>query len=147
MAKRIPAGCEGFFDQNYGIMGPKDYLSILSKGLKYILPRDLWDYSGPINYRYFFDHPNIQHMEDVFCNFNSSKMEAKTIENQCLKWLVRYEKGLKRKHCKRRIRKKRVTRLWKWSRSQIRLIATNRDKTKGIVLFALTVKNQFLSKS
>jgi len=93
MAIRVPGGCDGFFDPKYGILGPREYLAFLSKGLKYVLPSEFWNYQGPIKYRVHIVHPNVQYMENVFFSFDLKRMQANTPETQCVKWLIDYNKA------------------------------------------------------
>ncbi len=131
---------------SFGIFEAHDYLSILAKGLKYIIPRKDWDFQGTLNYRRNITHDNLSHMEEVFRKFNSGKMNEDNTETACLRDLVGYNKGLTRKHCKRRTRKARISRLRDWTISQIIQLSRDREQKKGIVYFSGTIKKTFLDQ-
>lgn len=139
--------CAAIFEPSFGMVTANQYLEILARGLKYILPRGVWDYDGPIDWQALPDHLNCAQLERTFCQFNSDSMLDNDSDiDQCIRESVLFSRGLNKKHCKWRLRKKRITRYRKWVRGQIRKSHPGgTDPTKCIVLFANSIKRQFLS--
>jgi hypothetical protein len=148
-----PNSCEGFINNKDGLINADRLRKMLAMAVKYILPQEYWDYKDPLKTRAFQGrtyeaHKDVRPMIETFRSRTAQQMKENGSKlNECLKWLVHYSDGLNNPKCKMRTRKKRISQVTREFRKRIRdLNQLNSDSTRGVVLFSLSVKWQFLGK-
>jgi hypothetical protein len=142
MGRRKPEGFEGFVDR--GVLKPEQLHELLARGLKRVLPPQFWDHSKRVILRPNISNENIERMNGAFCEATTESMNAKTVANACIDWVIPFDRALQNPRCKLRIRKKRATRLKKWTRRQLLLQGDGHLDGQGLTLFVRSVKIQFL---
>ena len=138
------------FDFSWSRMSAEQRRDIMGKVIKYLLPRKHWDYSGTVTLRTrgpntLDSHKHVLPIINAFCSQTAADMLATTLECEFWRWVVDCNGGMPSTHCKIKLRKKRVSRLAKFFRKWPNGLPS-KDARKGFVLFAGSIKTQFLSR-
>ncbi len=142
MPKVRPFDFPAIFDGQF--FTPEQYHCVLGKSVKYLLERRHWDEtSDSLSFPPAIP-ASVKTMCTCFSTFTTIQMSTDNAETRALKHLVGVHPPKKR--MTRKLRQKRLTRLYQSLRRELRLKHGQKANWQGVVMFSLTVKRRYLSK-
>lgn len=146
--KKVEIKCEGIFSN----FSPHQLREIYGMAIKYILKKKDWDYQGDINFRKnyagrtFEETEYVKPMKEQFKSRTKKLMGEASDLNECLKELVHYKYGLKNPKLRKRIRRKRIRRLYDEFCYLMKRYIRSEKPCKGLFYFAISIREQFITK-